>query len=307
VETSEEAAVEWVAHHIARSSARVVVSSKWEGHLVAGVAAAAASVPAVLWQHDIAKPAADEFRAASIPAAVVVCSSDHAVRAQQRLTPRTRVLKVHPGTSIARIAARAGSGERIRATLDLSGGPLVGIVGRLDHWKGQHVFLRAAREVSARRPDVRFAVVGGPVIGTEGSYPAEVEQLASELGLDDRVHFVGHQADPYPWIDALDVVVHASDAEPFGLVIVEAMALGKPLVATRLAGPTEIVEDGKSGLLVPPGEPRPMAAAILRLLEDPRLASRLGEQARSRASVFSDERMGREFAAVLREVLAETS
>jgi glycosyltransferase involved in cell wall biosynthesis len=303
----DSAAVTHVQRYIEETEVRVVVSSKWEAHLVAGVAAEAASVPAVFWQHDIAQRAPGELRAASIPAAAIVCSSDHAVRAQRALTPRARIVKVHPGAPIAEIAARRGSGRRVREALGWGAAPLVGIVGRLDHWKGQDVFLRAARHVATRSPSVRFAVVGGAIIGTEGSIPDDLRRLAAELGLADRVHFAGHQDDVYPWFDALDVVVHASVAEPFGLVIVEAMALGKPVVATRVAGPTEIVEDGTSGLLVPPGDPRPTAAAIMQLLEDPELAERLGEQARQRAHAFSEERMGREFAALIRHVLAETA
>jgi glycosyltransferase involved in cell wall biosynthesis len=234
----ESAAVTYVRRYIEESEARLVVSSKWEGHLVAGVAAAAASVPAVLWQHDIAQPAPGELRAASIPAAAIVCSSDHAVRAQRALTPRARIVKVYPGASIAEIAARRGSGRKIREALGWGAARLVGIVGRLDHWKGQDLFLRAARHVATRLPSVRFAIVGGAIIGTEGSIPDDLRRLAAELELADRVHFAGHQADVYPWFDALDVVVHASSAEPFGLVIVEAMALGKPVVAPRGAGPT---------------------------------------------------------------------
>src|SRR5439155_5502486 len=93
----DSAAVAHVQRYIEETEARVVVSSKWEGHLVAGVAAEAASVPAVFWQHDIAQQSPGQLRAASIPAAAIVCGSDHAVRAQRALMPRSRVVKVHPG------------------------------------------------------------------------------------------------------------------------------------------------------------------------------------------------------------------
>ena len=177
-------------------------------------------------------------------------------------------MKIHPGVPVAEIALRRGDGASVRRLLVPEGGPLVGIVGRLDRWKGQDVFLRAASLVARRRPDARFAVVGGALIGYEGSYPDDLERLAAELGLADRVHFAGHQDDPYPWLDALDVAVLASEAEPFGLVVVEAMVLGTPVVATAPGGPEEIVEHGRSGLLVPSGAHEELATAILRVLDD---------------------------------------
>src|SRR5262249_2315766 len=123
----------------------------------------------------------------------------------------------------------------------------------------------------------------------------------SELGLDGKVHFTGHVAEVHVWMDMLDVVVHASSDEPFGLVIVEAMALGKPLVAAAEGGPLEIVQDGKSGLLVH-RDVDAYASAIERLLTDQDLADRLVIGARERAAVFSEERLGSQFAGLLRSV-----
>jgi 2-polyprenyl-3-methyl-5-hydroxy-6-metoxy-1,4-benzoquinol methylase len=130
--------------------------------------------------------------------------------------------------------------------------------------------------------------------------------LSTDLGIADRVHFAGHQADVYPWFDALDVVVHASHGEPFGLVLVEAMALGKPLIATAAGGPMEIIEEGISGLLVPPRDPERLAAAINHVLDDADLATALGHHAAERAKEFSEARMAERFADVLRQVTTGT-
>jgi len=284
------------------SGVEAVISNLGKGHCYGGPAALA-GVPTIMWQQGI--PLANRFeRAASlVPAAAVVASCDQAVAAQRHLTPGRRVVKIPPGCAIEEIEARRGGGGAIRQALGWEGSPVVGIVGRLERWKSQDVFLRSAAQVAQERPDVRFVVVGGAVLGWEGSYPAELEALARDLpGLAGRVHFAGHQEDVYPWFDALDVVVHASYGEPFGLVLVEAMALGRPLVATAAGGPVEIVEDGVSGLLVPPGGPGAMARAVLRLLSDPGLAARLGAGARARATRFSDTQMAANFAALLDEV-----
>jgi glycosyltransferase involved in cell wall biosynthesis len=197
-----------------------------------------------------------------------------------------------------------GSGTPIKRWLGWEGNLTVGIVGRLEPWKGQEIFLRAAARLAKARADLRFMVVGGAILGWEGSYPDNLRGMAADLGVADRVHFAGHQADVYPWYDALDVVVHASFDEPFGLVLVEAMALGKPLVATNVGGPPEIVEDGTSGLLVPPGDPEQLARAVERILADRGLASALSRGAVERANAFTEERMAEGFADLLTTVTA---
>ncbi len=287
-----------------RIGAPVLVSSKREGHAVGAVAAAEIRIPAVWWQQDLPRGLPRELETAALPTAATACCSDHVLSAQRRLAPGVPAVRIHLGVPVDEIAARRGSGEAIRARLVPDGGPLAGIVGRLDRWKGQDAFLRAAATVAERRPDARFAVVGGAVLGHEGTYPDEVRALAAELGLGDRVCFAGHQDDPYPWIDALDVAVVASVGEPFGLVAVEAMALGTPVVAVASGGPEEIVRPGRSGLLVPPGDDRALADATLRVLEDPELARRLGAGGRRRASRFDERRTAAAFAALLRDVVA---
>jgi glycosyltransferase involved in cell wall biosynthesis len=200
------------------------------------------------------------------------------------------------------LPARGGC-QATREAVGCNGNPLVGIVGRLEAWKGQEVFLRAAARISASNRGTVFAVIGGVTPDKDQAYLSRLLTLAKELRLDGRVHFVGHATDVFPWFDALDVCVHATDGEPFGLVLVEAMALGKPLVATALGGPVEIVEEGVSGLLVPPGDDEALAEAICRLLSDTAFAARLAEGGRRRALEFTDERMAAGFAGVLRELV----
>lgn len=283
----------------------VVVSNQSKGHVYGGIAARLAGIPAVWWEQGI--PSARgriERMAARVPAAAVVCSSDDALAAQRALTPHTAVRKVHLGVPVDEIARHRGRGKGLRVELGWDGHPIIGIVGRLQPWKGQTTFLHAAALVANEFPAARFAIVGGAILGWEGAYPRQLEQLARDLGIGDRVHFTGHQPDVYPWFDALDVVVHASFGEPFGLVLVEAMALGKVLVAAASGGPLEIVEDGVSGLLVPPGRPEDLARAVARVLGDSSLAAALRSGARARAPMFSEERMTAAYADVLREVLS---
>ena len=168
--------------------------------------------------------------------------------------------------------------------------PCFGIVGMLMPWKGQDVFLRAARRVLEKVPDAYAFVVGGVPAGGR-DYETALHSLAADLGIADRLVFTGYRADLPDILKVLDVVAHASvQPEPFGRVIVEAMAMGRPVVASNAGGPTEIIDDGQTGFLVPPHDDEALATRIVELLQDPTMAERIGEAGR-RAAVekFSAE------------------
>jgi glycosyltransferase involved in cell wall biosynthesis len=213
------------------------------------------------------------------------------------------VHKVHQGIDVALARRAEGRGAAIRAGLGLADDePLVGIVGWLHPWKGQDVFLRCAAEVAAKHDRARFVVVGGP---GDASFEDRLKHLAGELGLESRLTMAGHQSDPYPWFDALDVMVHASWGSPFDLVVIEAMALGKPVVATDQGGTGEVVVvDGESGHLVAPGDHDAMAEAVLRYLDDPVHRAAVGAAARERSDRFTHAAMAARMAEVLDEVVA---
>lgn len=282
--------------------ADVVLSNQSKGHVYGNLAARITGKPAVWWQQGTPTQSRIETVAAAIPPAAVIVSSRLALDAQRKITPRARIAVIHLGIDLSAVRSARGSGSSIRKRHGWHDSTLVGIVGRLQPWKGQDDFLRAAAVVAHRHPNVHFVVIGGAVLGWEGTYQAELESLARDLGIDERVSFVGHQDDVYPWFDALDVVVHASHGEPFGLVLVEAMALGKPLVATAVGGPAEIVEDGVSGFLVPPRDDREMAKAVSALLEDEDLRDRIGAAAKVRSELFDERRMAGSVADLLRNV-----
>lgn len=185
---------------------------------------------------------------------------------------RTRV--VHDGMGSIQAAAMS--------ELPAPPGRRVGLVGRISPWKGQHVFLQAAALVLHRFPDVQFQVIGAALF-QEQEYERQVRQLARDLKLDGHVEFTGFREDVPKLISELEVLVHASTTgEPFGQVVIEGMAAGKPVVATAGGGVPEIVIDSITGLLVPMGDAQAMAAAICRVLEDPTTARRMGQLGRQR-------------------------
>jgi glycosyltransferase involved in cell wall biosynthesis len=152
---------------------------------------------------------------------------------------------------------------------------LVGIVGRLFPIKNHHLFLDAATLVAKQESAARFAIVG------DGVLRPDVERHARHLGLADRVIFTGWRRDlPRIYAD-LDVLAVTSNNEGTPVSAIEAMAAGCPVVATRVGGLPDLIRDGETGYLVPPGDAPALAAALLHLLRDPEMARRMGETARS--------------------------
>lgn len=283
---------------------RVVVSWMNKAHLYVGPAALLVGVPAVWWQHGVPRNGGLDLAVTLLPARRVLACSDAAARAQRKVFGQRADLRtIYPPVDLE-LLARIGNAQQSRASLGLPGDRLiVGIVARLQRWKGVHVFLEAARELLSRRSDLLFVVVGGPH-PLEPDYALSLERLARELGLADHVLFCGYQANAPQWMSAMDVVVNASFGEPFGMVIIEAMALGKAVVATRLGGPTEIITDGVDGLLVAPGSVAELAGAIRRLLDEPGLRTSLGRAAHGRAQSYAVPRFVLEVTSSLHEIAA---
>lgn len=163
---------------------------------------------------------------------------------------------------------------------------LVGIVARLVPIKAHEVFLRAAASTVRRVPRARFLIVG------DGERRAELEGLARELGVADRTRFLGWRSDLDRVYADLDLVALTSQNEGSPVSLIEAMAAARPVVATRVGGVPDLVEDGPTGWLVPPGDADALASAIAALLGDPERRRKLGEAARARAyPAYSAERL----------------
>jgi glycosyltransferase involved in cell wall biosynthesis len=191
---------------------------------------------------------------------------------------------------------------RIRLGLPTHG-PVVTMVARLQRWKGVHVFVAAAAQILRHLPDATFVVVGGDH-PTEPDYPAELARQVDAAGARERIRLVGLQADVPLWMQAADVVVHASFDEPAGAVVIEGMALGKPVVAARSAGPMEFVTDDVDGRLATPGDEDELASVIVGLLNDDGARERLGMAARVRAREFGADRFSANIAAAMQSLVA---
>ena len=160
----------------------------------------------------------------------------------------------------------------IRHRLGLDDVPLIGMFGRLARWKGQEVLLNALRLL----PEVQALIVGTALF-EDPAFPDHLRERAAALGLGGRIHFLGHRGDVPSIMKEVDIVVHASVApEPFGRVVAEAMLARRPVVATRAGGIPELIEHGRTGLLVSPGDAAEMAGALRALFADGDWARQLG-------------------------------
>ncbi len=195
----------------------------------------------------------------------------------------------------------------VREDLGLDGHDLlITNVGRIVPWKGQDVFLRAFAAIASDHPEARALVVGGAGDKSVGrAYESDLRRLASDMNLGDRVIFTGHRSDIDDVMAASDVIVHSSsEAEPLGRVVMEAIALARPVIATGAGGVPEMVEDGVTGSLVPPGDAEAMAGALDRTLSDPTRAAAMATRAREAARTrFSTQTFVRLMESEYRRVL----
>ncbi|MFE9786477.1 glycosyltransferase family 4 protein [Nocardia salmonicida] len=263
---------------VAETRADVVVAESTKALVLGAVAARRARVPLVWQVHDRVSP--DYFGAIAALAirvlARLVCRGQ---LANSRATAAT--LPAGLSTAIAYPGVELPATQPDPRTRSAAEAVVV-VVGRLSPWKGQDVFLRAVAALRVR--PARVVLVGGTFFG-EQPYRAQLEKLAAELGV--AAEFTGHVDDPTEYLTTADILVHCSVLpEPFGQVVVEGMAAGCAVVAATPGGPTEIIDTGVDGLLVPGGDVGALTAALDTLLHDPADRARLALAGRHRARDF---------------------
>jgi len=183
---------------------------------------------------------------------------------------------------------------------------LIGMAGHLVPWKKHRLFLEAAARIAAELPAARFIIAGGDLFQDHPGYRSELQALAGTMGIQDKVTFTGYLADIVPFLEGLDLLLHPASHEPFGRIVAEAMALGKPVVAIDAAGPKEIIANGIDGLLVPADAPDALAAAVLKLAVNPAQCSAIGAAARERIRQnFASPIMANRIAALYTELLTK--
>lgn len=281
-----------LARLIRRESFDLVYTNSAKADIYGSLAGFLSGRPVVWRLHDIVDAQAFGrlnrilFRTcAALFATRVLAVSEAARRAFIELgVDAAKVVTVYNGIELEETETTA-DGCEARESLGIDDDvPVAGFVGRLVDWKGVDYFIRAAARAARELPEARFLVVGDAVLG-EKSYADSLRELARELGLEEKMTFTGWREDIPSLIRAMDVLVHSSILpEPLATVIIEAMALERPVVAARDGGVPEMVKEGETGMMVPPKDVEAMAAAVTTILRDRDLAERMGEAGRRRAA-----------------------
>jgi glycosyltransferase involved in cell wall biosynthesis len=260
----------------------IYLNNDFVSNLSGRIAGRMLGLPVILHERDIPAPQSRLARMTSGWATRYLAISTPVREALLRIgVPARRIRMLPEGLDLElyRPVSDATVAE-VRASLGAASGSLLVVMcGMIMEWKGQHVLIEAARNVVARHPSTSFAIVGEAPQGEE-AYPARLREQLRALDLESRVSFVGYRNDIPAVMQSADVVVHASTSpEPFGRVIIEGMAMARPVVATAIGAPPEIIRDGTTGILVPPGDAAALAAVLDRLLADPDLRRRIGDNA----------------------------
>ncbi|HDH96703.1 MAG TPA: glycosyltransferase family 1 protein, partial [Proteobacteria bacterium] len=248
---------------------------------IVALAARFSGRPSVWAVHDIVKPSAKNrlfFRTMSTAFAQVVAVSEATRRRLVELgVSGKKIVVARPGIDVDGWRALARNGHRTDGLLER---PAVLMVGAITRWKGQHILLDAARALLGRGLHANFYLAGDIIDDSDIAYRGEILEAISSPPLRDRVHYLGKRDDIPGLIAAADIVVHAScEPDPFPTVITESLVLGKPVVASRIGGVPEQIEDGKTGLLFEPNDAMDLALKLSRLLVDGEFRADLGRRA----------------------------
>lgn len=249
----------------------------------AALAARLLGLPCVAHQRCVSNGLGPMTRRLTQGLGAVACISEH-VRAAliESGVDAARCHLIYDGCDAAALRARVKRpAAEVRREFGVENGqPLLCLVGNLKPWKGQRTAVEAAALLRRMFPGLTLLLVGS---SSDKPYVASLRNLIAAEELGEAVRLTGFRPDVAELMNAADLVLHTSiEPEPLGLVILEAAALAKPCVATAIGGPAETIEHEVSGLLVPPGDPQALAAAVGRLLGEPRLARAMGEAGRQR-------------------------
>lgn len=286
-----------------------VISCTNKDHFCAVSACAASRTPSVWWVNDIVspafypKPARLAFRLKARHARRLITVSEFT---RQSLLheglPAARVTTIHNGIPLERYQP-TGRGRWRREFGLPAHEPLAGLVGRFTPWKGQDFFLRLAQAWIRQHPRGHFVLIG-QAFNEEQEFEAALRQFVAAQALGQRVHFVPFQEHIAAVLGDLDALLHTSlRPEPFGRVIIEAMAAGVPVIAARAGGVLEIITEGVDGLLAEPGDLKSYLGQLDKLFKSASLAGALASAARATVRRrFTVGRVREQFEQVLREI-----
>jgi len=296
-----------IGREIERTRAKILHVHGYAASNFGRIAARRAGVPLILHEH-FADPKMPPYQ--KVPDLFLRNLIDHAIAVSQstanflikdRFVPEDRVAVVFNGAPLDQFAPRSrDEGYAIRAALGIPmAAPVITTIGRLNAQKGHDTLISAAALVIARHPEVRFLIVG------DGDLLAPLEAQASTLGISEQMVFAGHRKDVPEILAATDVLCISSNYEGTPLVLFEAMAAGKAVVSTAVDGCREVIQDKRTGLLVPPKDPEKLGEALLKVIDDVPLRARLEKAAQAASKRYDISECMRLMQQIYDDVLRE--
>lgn len=273
-----------VAEHLRHLEADVLLCSGYKPDLVGWLAARQVGIPVVAiahgWTSATWKVRFNEFLDRVVMRwmdAVVCVSAAQAEKVRRAWIPQRKIHIVRNAIDLERFTeVDEGARDELRSFFDCAPARVVGAAGRLSPEKGFEQFIEAASLVLRSQPDVGFVVFG------DGPLRADLQQHITRKGLDRQFILAGFRTDVARFLPHLDVAVLSSHTEGLPVVVLEAMAAGVPVVATMVGGTPEVIEEAKSGYLVPPGNPTALADRMVAVLQAGEAAKQMGEAGRQR-------------------------
>jgi glycosyltransferase involved in cell wall biosynthesis len=276
--------------YLRRNCFQLVVTNTIKAHLYGSIAARLCSIPLVWRFHDILSPPDFSplliklvvFFGKFFPEKILAVSRTTEDQLIEKGVDRKKIRVIFNGIDEDRFKVQPGFRD-IREEYRLeNGAKLIGCIGRIIPQKGHKIFLSAIPGVIRERPETFFLIIGEVFLG-EDAYQKELLEMVERNGIEKRVFMTGFRPDIEHVIRSLDIVVLPSIApEAFGLTLLEAMVLKKPVIASDIGGVKEIIEDGVHGFLVEPNRSGPIAERILYLLTHPDMANQMAERAQER-------------------------
>lgn len=264
-----------------------------------GAAAHLAGIPIVYTCHSWERPKYklhaklhDIFLNLFVDKIICVCSKVRNSLESSGIIRREKLDTIYLAVDLSKFDSNI-SGQRIRQEFNIAPqAPVIGFIGRFQPVKGHKYFLEAVREVIKSISDLKCLIVGEQLFykGGDGTYRQEIKDISNKLGLYNNVIFTGFRQDIPEILATIDLFVSASLLESFGVVLIETMAMRKPVIATNIGGPTDIVENNRTGFLVPPGDAAALAKAIISLLNDKMKMKKMGFLGRKRVERHFDLR-----------------
>jgi glycosyltransferase involved in cell wall biosynthesis len=232
------------------------------------------------------------MRLIAATATTIVANSQYTARWVAAAAPSARIEVVHNPVDLDRFDPESIDRAQARARLGAAGEgePLLGVLAQLTPWKGQYTAIEALRLLCDEGMDAHLLLIGSAKFVARSTrfdneeYVARLQELVAEAGLEDRVSWLGEREDIPELLRALDILLLPSWEEPFGRAVIEAMAMGVPVIASNVGGPPEIMQDGREGYLLAPREPSAWAQAIRCILESPERAEEMGRAGRRRVA-----------------------